>query len=163
MKRYRKNRPTVHVLQEGDLPSSAYTHRLRVGERRREPIKSRLWIEISPHATEILGEHGRLLSWSKSAYRNEHPEDEVLFNACVFSEDGLLIWFGDLNLTLEADRLQRLADRLGRAIYVTPELPYRFQGLPPAAERPRVGRIRRFLPRSKPAGEDPDGRGPVSE
>mgnify|MGYP007079346516 CR=1 FL=1 len=151
MKRYRKNNVTVYIVQEGDLPSNAYTHRLPAGERTREPNKGRFWIEISPQAAEVLGEHGRLLAWSKAAYLDAHPEDEVLFNACVFDDGGLLIWFGDLNLTLEAELLQRLADRLGEAIYVTPERPFGFQGLPPAVERSRGGGTRPFLPGSQRA------------
>ena len=112
-------------------------------------MRERFWIEISARAVEILGDHGRLLAWSKSAYLDDHPEDEVLFNACIFDEAGVEIWFGDLNLTLETDLPQRVADRVGVAIYVTPERPYRFEGLPPADERSREPGIRRFLPRAK--------------
>ena len=148
MKRYRKNNKTVYVPEEGDLPPSAYTHRLSPGERTREPIRGKIWIEISAAAVEILGQPGRLLSWSKSRYLDRHPDDEVLFNACIFSGRGLMIWFGDLNLTSDGRKLQQMADRVRRPIYVTPERPYRTEGLPSFAKRRWDPRIRCYRPRS---------------
>ncbi|MGB7588467.1 MAG: hypothetical protein WBM00_07135 [Solirubrobacterales bacterium] len=140
-------------LEEGDLPPSAYTHRLRVGQESRG--SGGVVIRIEEVAVEILGAHGRLLSMSKSAYYTEHPEDEIYFNACIFSGRRLgplgrrkarQIWFGDLNLTLEAAKLQELADRIG-PIVVTPESPYRFEGLPRwPAKLHKIKRIRIVRP-----------------
>lgn len=92
---------------------------------------------------------------SKTAYRDEHPDDLVYFNACIFDGHRLSpwarlrakqLWFGDLNLTLEAHKLQELADRIGPFV-VTPETPYRFKGLP---RRPwnleRIAEIHIFRP-----------------
>lgn len=127
----------IHIeLEEGDLPASFYTHRLPIGQVWRGR-GSKVVIQIEEAAVEILGEHGRLLSMSKSAYADQYPDHTVYYNACVFDGRRLglrktrarQIWFGDLDLTLEAGKLQELADRVG-SIVVTPEMPYRFQGLP---------------------------------
>ena len=133
----------ILILEDGDLPAGAYTHKRPAGERYREPIRGRFWIEVSSRATAILGPHGRQLSGSKNAYRAEHPGDAVLFNACIFDARGTEIWFGDLNLRVDADTLQAVAEELG-VVYVTPELPYRWTGLPKPRKRTRDTEIHRF-------------------
>lgn len=143
-------------LEDGDLPSTAYTHRLKPGEVAKG-YGSDVELQIGEIAVEILGDHGRLLSMSKTAYRDEHPDHLVYFNACIFDGHKLSprrrrkatqLWFGDLDLTLDEAKLQELADRIG-PIVVTPETPYRFKGLP---KRPRklemISEIRIFRPRS---------------
>jgi hypothetical protein len=127
-------------LEEGDLPEEAMTHKLPVGESQRESTRGEVVLRIAAAAVEILGRHGRLISGSKSAYRRAYPDHEVLFNACVFDEEGTQIWFGDVDLTMESGKVQQLADHVG-TVYLTPEWPYRFEGLP--ADR-ADDRIRRF-------------------
>jgi hypothetical protein len=111
-----------------------------------EPVKGQVTIKIASEAEELLGPAGRLLAASKSWYYDEHPDHEVVFNACVFDTQAVEIWFGDLDLTLDAPRLQELADLLGE-IYVTPESPFRFEGI--RGERSIHDRkpIVRFAPR----------------
>jgi len=136
------------------LPPMAYTHRLGVGQR---AVTSRgVEIEVERAAVEILGDHGRLLSMSKTWYEREHPGHTVYFNACIFSVDATEIWFGDLNLTLEADKLEELAARIG-PIYVTPEQPYRFRGLVDVEDDERVVRFPRSEPTGSPGGAVDDG------
>lgn len=85
-------------------------------------------IKIASEAEELLGPAGRLVSDPKSSYSDQHLDHEVLFNACVFDAPALEIWFGDLDLTRDAPRLQELADLLGE-IYVAPESPFRLEGI----------------------------------
>lgn len=142
-------------LEDGDLPSSAYTHRFPIGKRA-QGYGSKVEIELDKVAVEILGEPGFLLAASKSGYRDQHPDHDVYFNACVFDGRDLRprrrhhatqIWFGDLDLTLQAENLQELANRVG-PIVVTSETPYRFKGLP---KKPRdletLSGIRIYRPR----------------
>lgn len=128
----------VVEFEDGDLPPEAYTHRLPVGEEHR--TRRGVRIEIAPEAVELLGHHGRLLSPSKSAYREAHGDNDVYFNACIFDRSGLQRWFGDVDVTLERDKLEHLAGRIG-SIYLTPEKPYRFQGLVDHEEDERVLRF----------------------
>jgi len=127
-------------LEPGDLPGEAYTHLLRVGEVGWSR-NGRVRICIAAAAVEILGAHGRHLGEDKDAVAEARPDQEILFNACIFDANGTEIWFGDISLPADARRLERLASRLGQ-IYLTPELPYRWEGLPasPALD-PRVRRL----------------------
>lgn len=119
--------------REGEPPAVFWSHRLAVGQEAFADRRGRVRIKIAPEAVEILGAHGRLISESKTAYKDAHPGHHVLFNACVFDEGGTVIWFGDLDFTLDGERLQQLADRLWRTIHVTPES-YRREGLPTGTE-----------------------------
>lgn len=125
-------------LEPGDLPGEAYTHLLRVGEvgwSRNGKVR----ICIAAAAAEILGEHGRFLGEDKEEVVKARPDQELLFNACVFDAKGTEIWFGDISLPADTQRLEKLADRLGE-ISLTPELPYRWEGLPRGAD----SRVRTF-------------------
>lgn len=80
-----------------------------------------------------LGRSGRVLSYSRSAYRRDHPDHAVHFNAgiCV-ARDGLpvLIWEGDLDLTLDEANLVAYARAVEETLYVLyeGERPDRFSG-----------------------------------
>lgn len=82
---------------------------------------------------EVLGFMGRMLSGSKSEYLDRHPTNNILFNANIFSgTTARKIWFGDLDLTLDKQKLLKLAATLNEVIYVTSETPFRFE--PPTVE-----------------------------
>lgn len=128
-------------LEEGDVPDSAMTHKLPVGRKSKEPLRGKVTIEVSEIAVEILGHHGRMISGSKSAYCDAHPNHTVLFNACLFAGDGREVWFGDIDLTLERGKLEALAERIG-TLYLTPERPYRWHGFDPAEDAEGHGVVR---------------------
>ena len=69
---------------------------------------------------------GRLLSWSKSEYRNRFPDHEVYFNANIFSNNGKE-WYGDLDLTIDGPILQKVATEAECSLYVLRELDGRFE------------------------------------
>jgi hypothetical protein len=70
---------------------------------------------------------GRMVSGSKSAYRDKHPENEVYFNANVFNSKGEKIWYGDLDLTIESEKLDIIAESLGEKLFVLREMDGRFE------------------------------------
>ena len=76
-----------------------------------------------------LGTSGRLLSASKSMYRDKFPNHIVYFNACLFDKDLKQVWFGDIDLDIDKESLQMLANYLKETIYLTREQPYRWDGL----------------------------------
>jgi hypothetical protein len=135
-------------LEDGDLPPEAFTHRLPLGKPIKEPNRGKVTICLSREAVSLLGQPGRVLGSSKAQYRKKHPRHEVLFNACLFDDGGREIWFGDVDLTVDEPELKKLANRIG-PIILTPELPYRFEGLSPNSLRYR--RVRRY------AGEEHEG------
>ena len=111
------------------VPKKYFTHKFERDKSHKEPVRGIVDINIMSVAEEILGGAGRLISQSKSGYRNNHQDHLVYFNACVFLEDGTEVWFGDLDLTLDTEKLHTLANKLGETLAVTPEHPFRYDGL----------------------------------
>lgn len=64
---------------------------------------------------------GRMISWSKSTYRKMNPDNIVIFNANIFTEEDGKIWFGDLDVTLDADTLKSLSKQMGKKLYILSE------------------------------------------
>ncbi len=73
-----------------------------------------------------LGMMGRLISWSKSSYRDKHPDNIVVFNAniCVGLEK---IWFGDIDVTLSKDKLIEISKEINDVVFVLSEMDGRFE------------------------------------
>ena len=76
-------------------------------------------------ASEILGVCGRMIDASKSDYSRAHPTHVVVFNSNVCTKNGK-IWYGDIDVTLDEDKLKLLADELDEKIYVLYEMDARF-------------------------------------
>jgi hypothetical protein len=70
---------------------------------------------------------GRMVSASKSSYRERYPDHEVCFNANVFSAQQGKIWYGDLDITLDGEKLDRIAESLGEKLFVLREMDGRFE------------------------------------
>jgi hypothetical protein len=73
-----------------------------------------------------LGHPGKLISSSKSGYRQRNPDNLVVFNANVCTDEGK-IWWGDLDVTLSKENLMSLAEEIGGTIYVLFEMDGRFE------------------------------------
>jgi hypothetical protein len=67
-----------------------------------------------------------MISGSKSGYVARHPNNEVVFNANLCTKTEGKIWYGDLDLTLDSDTIQTLADSMKQDIYVLREHDARF-------------------------------------
>ena len=71
---------------------------------------------------------GRMISPSKTRYHERYPDHVVIFNANVFTAAPVVkIWWGDLDLTLEAAELQQLANERQTEIFVLREIDGRFE------------------------------------
>jgi len=79
---------------------------------------------------EIFSKHGlncgRMVGGSKTLYMREHPTHKVIFNANIFSTSGK-IWWGDLNLDLDSDKVQAVSNELGVRLFVLYEGDGRFE------------------------------------
>lgn len=71
--------------------------------------------------------NGRIISYSKSSYREKFPENEVYFNANIFVLGEGKIWYGDLDLTRDREKLERIATHFGRDLFILRELDGRFE------------------------------------
>ena len=67
-----------------------------------------------------------MISHSKSGYRDKFPENEVYFNANIFVLGEGKIWYGDLDVTKDMDRLENIAKELGKDLYILREMDGRF-------------------------------------
>lgn len=79
---------------------------------------------------ELFNEHGfriaRMISGSKSGYRNQYPENLVCFNANIFVLGEGKVWFGDLDITLDEEKLKEVAGGLGKDLFILREMDGRF-------------------------------------
>lgn len=85
-----------------------------------------IYTDKNKTATAIIGITGRMISGSKSLYRRAHPDHTVVFNANLCTAGGKF-WYGDLDITLDQERLQELADTIGETVYVLYESDGRFE------------------------------------
>ena len=93
-------------------------------------------------AEKHLGYRGKMISSSKSGYMKRFPENLVIFNSNVCTEEGK-IWYGDMDITLSYKDLTNLSKELGKIVYVLRELDGRFEN----EETPRNERaIVKFFP-----------------
>ncbi len=69
---------------------------------------------------------GRMIAASKSAYCQQHQGELVIFNANIITEKRGKVWFGDLSITVDFDKLKNVADQLGEDLYVLIEGDARF-------------------------------------
>jgi len=70
---------------------------------------------------------GRMISGSKSGYRDRFPENEVYFNANIFLLGEGKVWFGDLDITKDREELQKIAKQIGKTMFVLSEMDGRFE------------------------------------
>lgn len=70
---------------------------------------------------------GRLISGSKSRYREMYPDNEVYFNANIFVLGEGKIWNGDLDITRDKDVLEEIAREIGKDLFILREMDGRFE------------------------------------
>jgi len=78
-----------------------------------------VWMENDLHL-------GRMISWSKSGYRSKHPDNNVVFNANIVTLENGKVWHGDLDVTVDEENLQKVANILGKNLYILSEMDCRF-------------------------------------
>jgi hypothetical protein len=69
---------------------------------------------------------GRMIGGSKTGYRDQHPDDLIVFNANILMPDYGKVWYGDLNLTEDYLVLKDIAKSLNSTLYVLWESDGRF-------------------------------------
>lgn len=69
---------------------------------------------------------GRMISHSKSSYREQNPDNEIYFNANIFILGEGKIWYGDLDLNKDRDSLERISSSIGKDLFILREIDGRF-------------------------------------
>jgi len=81
-------------------------------------------------AREIMAKHigmnGRMITGSKTLYDSRNPDHIIVFNANVFADGLGKIWFGDLDITLDSQKLYFASKEIGVNLYVLREHDGRF-------------------------------------
>lgn len=87
--------------------------------------------QILSETTGSLGASGRMLSGSKSAYRDQYPDHIVVFNANIVIklESGGFdkVWYGDIDITIDENALKSAVLDTGCELYVLREMDARFE------------------------------------
>jgi hypothetical protein len=76
---------------------------------------------------EKVGWNGRMISASKSGYRERHPNNLAVFNSNICTKSEGKVWYGDIDLTESKDKLLEVAAEAGEDIYVLYEMDARFE------------------------------------
>jgi hypothetical protein len=71
---------------------------------------------------------GRLVAYNKAAYAARNPDHLIIFNASIFTLQSGKVWFGDLNINIDLNKLQRVADELKEELFILNEVDARFNG-----------------------------------
>jgi hypothetical protein len=69
----------------------------------------------------------RIISGSKSGYCKSHIGHIIVFNANILTEEDGKIWYGDIDITLDGKTLNKIANEIGKKLYVLREMDYRFE------------------------------------
>ena len=95
---------------------------------------------------EKLGMPGRMVAGSKSGYCSKFPRNLVVFNSnlCTSHEK---IWYGDIDITKDRQKLREVSESLGMEIYVLYEMDGRF-------ENENDPKIDRFVYKISPDGKE---------
>jgi len=70
---------------------------------------------------------GRMISGSKSGYREKYPDHKVVFNANIVTKSRGKIWHGDLDLDNDRENLKLVSAELKEPLYVLYEMDARFE------------------------------------
>jgi hypothetical protein len=69
---------------------------------------------------------GRMISASKTGYREKFPDHEVYFNANIFVLGEGKVWYGDLDINRDREALSEIAAESGVTLYIVSEMDGRF-------------------------------------
>ena len=73
-----------------------------------------------------LGMSGRMISSSKGRYRHDNPQNIVYFNANVCTQKDGKMWYGDIDLTVESEKIIEAAKELNLKLLILSESDARF-------------------------------------
>ena len=75
-------------------------------------------IELKSVAYKHFGLSGKSITMDPKSYRATYPEKTFVFKGNIVTKNGTLLWFGDLNITDEEEKLMNLSNEIGTTIYV---------------------------------------------
>lgn len=94
------------------LPLCSQTHHRKTSLNHQTTMTHLNQEEIWETINNIIGPSGKMLSSSKSGYRQKNMDNHIIFNA-VITQQNQKLWTGDLDLTKEDEKLLALAQSIG--------------------------------------------------
>jgi hypothetical protein len=89
-----------------------------------------------------LGNIGRMISSSKGRYRHYNPNNIVYFNANIFVPPYGKVWYGDIDITEDFEKLQKIVEGLENVkLFILPEMAGRFDNKEKEPELDRTALI----------------------
>ena len=85
------------------------------------------WADLTKRFAEVLGYPGRMVCGSKSLYSDRNPANITIFNSNVCTKEDGKLWYGDIDVTIDAEKLLDLAATIGKTVYVLYEMDGRFE------------------------------------
>ena len=83
---------------------------------------------------KLLGSCGRMISGSKTLYKKAHKKNVVIFNANIVDSNGVKMWYGDIDVTKDEERLLAIGEVLNKDFYLLYEMDARFDN----EQRPKL-------------------------
>lgn len=84
----------------------------------------------SSNFVKVFAQHGltigRMVSSSKSGYSKKHPNNLTVFNANIVTAEDGKIWYGDVDLTKDGEKLKEIAKTIHKTLWVLYEHHARF-------------------------------------
>jgi len=71
--------------------------------------------------------YGRMISGSKSGYSGRNPENIIVFNGNIITKAHGKIWFGDIDVTKDFDKLKEISNEIKQDLYILREHDARFE------------------------------------
>ena len=75
---------------------------------------------------EIFHKHGlhsaRMVGFSKSTYKSDHPYNDVYFNANVITINYGKVWYGDLDIDVDSEKLIEISKEIGEPLFILYEM-----------------------------------------
>lgn len=106
--------------------------------------------KFDAHIAIITGKHGldfgRMIAFSKSTYIMNKKNHQAIFDANIITSEGK-IWWGDLDLTDDSDKLQAIADEIGKTLYILRKMDYRFDKENRPFEEVEKTAVKKFVPK----------------
>jgi len=84
-------------------------------------------VSLTRIAEGIIGPAARLIGGSKSYYYRTHPHHVIYFNANIFTKEDGKIWYGDIDLTLDEEKLKQLSIEADKEVFLLSEMSGRFE------------------------------------
>lgn len=70
---------------------------------------------------------GRMICGSKSEYWKTHRDNLIVFNANIIIESREKVWHGDLDVTEDYEKLEKVSEALEETLYILNEMDARFE------------------------------------